>query len=89
MLEEYLYPDGLTKIFFPKSWCEDKIMHYISDIATDPNVKWIQQTGKNGAKHTKDGRPVRFRGIGNREGVDILTIIEPDGEGIITGYPLK
>ena len=63
-------------------------MHYISDIATDPTIKWVQETGAKGALITRKGHPVRFSAIGTREGTNILTVIEPGGEGIITGYPI-
>jgi hypothetical protein len=63
-------------------------MHNISDIATDPKIEWMQITGKNGAEFTRNGLPVRYQAIGNRDGIPIKTIIEPGGEGIITGYPL-
>jgi hypothetical protein len=63
-------------------------MHNISDIATDPKIQWQQITGKPGAQLTKSGLPVRYQAIGAREGITIKTIIEPGGEGIITGYPI-
>ena len=62
-------------------------MHNVSDIATDPNLTWVQQTGKLGAEFTKNGAPVRFFVDGVRGGVPIRVIIEPGGEGIITAFP--
>lgn len=62
-------------------------MHYVSDIATDPSISWSQTGGKPGAAFTKIGKPVRFSAIAPREGVNVKVIIEPAGEGIITGYP--
>ena len=44
--------------------------------------------GKIGAQVTRNGLPVRYQAIGVREGISIKTIIEPGGEGIITGFPL-
>jgi hypothetical protein len=44
---------GPGKSRFPKSWSEDKAMHAISDIATDPNLVWKQQTGPVGGDFTK------------------------------------
>lgn len=64
-------------------------MDHVSDVATDPSIKWVQPTGKAGATHTKNGAPVRFRADGWREGVNIRVIIEPGGEGIITAFPFK
>lgn len=74
---------------FPPNWGPDKIMHCISDIATDPTIEWQQITGRTGAKFASNGKPVRFRAVGIREGVKIRVILEPDGEGIITGYTLE
>ena len=35
---------------------------------------------------TKSGRPIRFKVYGQDHGPDIVVIMEPGGEGIITGY---
>jgi hypothetical protein len=64
-------------------------MHAISDIATDPNLVWKQQTGPVGGDFTKAGDPVRFIVDGVRGRVKIRVVIEPRGEGIISGYPVK
>ncbi|MDX6240271.1 MAG: hypothetical protein QOG10_5091, partial [Kribbellaceae bacterium] len=85
----HLWPGRPGKSTFPKSWSEDKAMHAISDIATDPNLVWKQQTGPVGADFTKYGKPVRFIVDGVRDGVKIRVVIEPRGEGIISGYPVK
>jgi RHS repeat-associated protein len=84
----HLWPGKPGKTVFPKHWSEDKIMHEISDVATDPNLKWTQQTGPAGADFTNAGAPVRYSVVGVRDGVKIRVIIEPVGEGIITGYPV-
>jgi hypothetical protein len=63
-------------------------MHNVSDIATDPGLRWVQQTGKAGAEFTKNGAPVRYFVDGVRDGVPIRVIVEPGGEGIITAFPL-
>lgn len=63
-------------------------MHNISDIATDPKNQWQQITGKTGTQLTRSGQLALYQAIGIREGVTIRTIIEPCGEGIITGYPI-
>ena len=62
-------------------------MHNVSDVATDPGLQWVQQAGKMGADFTKNGAPVRFSVDGVRDGVSMRVIIEPGGEGIITGFP--
>ena len=72
---------------FPESWSAEQIMHNISDLATDSTLEWVQQTGKLGAEFTKYGAPVRFYVDGTRDGVPMRVIIEPGGEGIITGFP--
>jgi hypothetical protein len=63
-------------------------MHCVSDIATDPGLQWVQQTGKAGSLFTKAGDPARFIVIGEREAVRIKVVLEPAGEGIITAHPL-
>lgn len=83
----HLYPGGKGKTPFPKDWDEDKIMHYVSDIATDPSLSWVQREGRLGALFTKDGKPVRFEIYGIREDIRIKVVVEPAGEGIITSFP--
>jgi len=84
----HLWPGKDGKTPFPQDWFGEKIMHHVSDIATDPKLQWINQTGKQGALYTKAGDPTRMAVIGEREGVKIKIIIEPAGEGIITAFPL-
>jgi hypothetical protein len=83
----HLHPGRPGKSIFPESWDGDRIMHHISDVATDPKISWIP-----------DGRLIpggfpRFRAEGIRydlgHEVKIRTIIEPMGEGIISGYPIS
>ena len=59
---------------FPDGWTDGKIMHEISDIATDPNAI------------RKDGRGGRVVVDGTRDGIDIRVIQEKSGE-IVTGFP--
>jgi hypothetical protein len=75
--------------WFPKSWSDDKIMHSISDVATDPKLAWVRQTGPLGAVFTKRGKPVKFLVEGVRDEVKIRVILQPGGEGIVTGFPIK
>ena len=74
---------------FPAAWSEKKIMHLVSDIATDPKLNWVQQTGKAGNLFTKSGKPSRFVVEGTRNNTNIRVVIEPAGEGIITAFPIK
>jgi RHS repeat-associated protein len=61
---------------FPAEWSDDLIIHYISDIATDP-FAIISNTTSNGG--------VFYRGW--REGVEIEVLVR-NGR-IITGYPVS
>lgn len=63
-------------------------MHAVSDIATDPSLNWVQQTGEPGVALRKAGNPVRFSVTGSRYGQPIRVIIEPGGEGILTAHPV-
>jgi hypothetical protein len=84
----HMWPGAPGKSVFPETWSGSKIMNAISDIATDPNLEWEQITGKDGAEFTKNGAPVRFSVAGIRDGIPIKVILEPGGEGIISGYPV-
>jgi hypothetical protein len=55
-------------------------MHEISDVATDPVSPWVKQKGtaKSGPRYTAEG---------DREGVHIRVVLEPEGEGIVTAHP--
>ena len=90
ILDGHMPPGEPGNSLFPQNWSADKIMHEVSDVATDPSLKWIQQTGKAGAQYTKNGAPVRYFVDGVRDGVNIRVIVQPGpgGEGIITGFPL-
>jgi hypothetical protein len=82
----HLWPGQAGKTPFPQSWSGEKIMHEISDIATDPNVPFSRADGLSGLYY-KSGKPARFVGHGVRDGVRIRVVCEPAGEGIITGFP--
>ena len=89
VLEGHLFPGKPGKTPFPRGWSPAKILHEVSDIATDPTLTWKQQTGPAGSWFTKAGAPARFFVVGTRNGVTIKVIIEPAGEGIITGFPIN
>jgi Bacterial EndoU nuclease/Pretoxin HINT domain len=63
------------KTEFPQSWSDDRIMHAISDIATDPSL--IPAAGRGGRSIVE----------GIRDGVRIRVVLDPD-ESIVTGFPL-
>jgi filamentous hemagglutinin len=83
----HLWPGLPGKTPFPQGWSAGQIMHSVSDIATDPNLSWVQQTGKPGAMFTNAGNPTRWFVSGTRGGVNINVVLEPAGGGIITAYP--
>lgn len=88
ILDGHMPPGQPGKTLFPGSWSPEQIMHNVSDLATDPALQWIQQSGKLGAEFTKNGAPVRYLVDGVRDGVPMRVIVQPGGEGIITGFPL-
>jgi len=45
-------------------------------------------TGRAGAALTRSGQPVRYSVTGIRDGVNIKVILQPGGEGVISGYPV-
>jgi RHS repeat-associated protein len=88
ILDGHRYGAEAGNTWFPKGWSDDTIMHSISDITTDPSLTWVQQTGRAGAAFTRGGAPVRYTVEGVRDGVKIRVVLEPGGEGIITGFPI-
>ncbi|MGL4297723.1 MAG: EndoU domain-containing protein [Candidatus Neomicrothrix subdominans] len=88
ILDGHRYGGEAGNTWFPKGWSDDKIMHSVSDIATDPSLTWVQQTGRAGAAFTRGGAPVRYTVEGVRDGVKIRVVLEPGGEGIVTGFPI-
>src|SRR5262249_52363982 len=85
----HLWPGAIDKTPFPAEWSGEEIMHHASDIATDPSLPWVQQTGKAGSLFTRSGDPARFIVTGVREGVTIKVVVEPAREGIITAFPVQ
>ena len=83
ILNNHKYGAGKPgKTEFPKSWSEDKILHYVSDVATDPNS--TIGVGKWNSPYA----------IGVREGIEIRVDFYPDshrnyGGMISTAYPLN
>ena len=79
--------NGITgaKSMFPVSWSKAKTMNAISEVVTSNT--WVQQTGKLGAKFTKNGDPVRFKVEGIYQGVKMRVIATSNQ--IITAFPIK
>ncbi|MGB6056897.1 MAG: EndoU domain-containing protein [Microthrixaceae bacterium] len=71
---------------FPQTWTDDQVMHHVSDIATDPGLKWNWTKG-GPSGYTRAGDPGRASVFGVRDGVCIKVVVEPAGEGIITAHP--
>jgi hypothetical protein len=72
----HLWPGDPGKTPFPQGWSGDKIMHEISDIATDP-AAW-QNAVPQGSRTVLNG---------TRGGVDIRVIVDTNTGEIISGYP--
>ena len=91
---------GFSEGAFPDSWTDDQVISAIEEVANDPQSTWKQSTGPgyqtapitqgapdaNAPLTTNSGNPVRFVVRGRNHGLNIEVIIEPNGEGIITGY---
>jgi hypothetical protein len=59
---------------FPSGWSDGRILHEISDIATDPSATRIVQGSRTVV-------------TGTRDGVDIRVVIDNTTGEIVTGYP--
>lgn len=72
----HLWPGAAGKAPFPQSWSGNRVMHEISDIATDP-IAW------------RGAIPQGSRTVltGTRGGVDIRVIVDSRSGEIISGYP--
>ncbi len=78
---EFLSTNGKSK--FPMTWSGSKIMHAASDVVT--SNRWMQTGGRAGAQFTRRGHRVRYKVIGEFEGVTMEVIT--DGVDIITAFP--
>lgn len=73
-------------------------------VANSPKSVWQQATGPGSGRNapktiggpdpnapltTRNGRPVRFTVEGQNHSLDIRVIVEPGGEGIVTGFPIN
>lgn len=67
---------------------DDEAIHWVSDVATDPSLRWVPA----GSGPSSTGGYARFRVEGIRrvstgQDLHIRVIVEPEGEGIVTGLP--
>jgi RHS repeat-associated protein len=69
----HLWPGRPGKTPFPRDWSTGRVMHEISDVATDPASRIV---GTQGSRTVLEG---------TRSGVTIRVVT--DGADIITGYP--
>ena len=91
---------GQVQGAFPDTWTDDQAIAAIERVANSPNSTWKQTTGPGfgdapvtvggpsptAPSQTNNGHPVRFSVRGQDHGLNIEVIVEPGGEGIITGY---
>ncbi len=92
---------GFTDSAFPDTWTDDQAIAAIERVANSPDSTWKQSTGPGNQtapitvggpdpaapSTTNNGRNVRFIVEGQDHSLNIRVIVEPGGEGIITGYP--
>jgi len=74
-----MFPGLPGKTAFPEGWSGQRIMHEVSDIATDTAaVRSVQSNG-------------RILVTGTRDGVIINVVLEPasKGGGIVTAFPVR
>ena len=89
---------------FPDTWTDEYAIRAIEDVANNPNSTWRQSTGPGGGRNApvtvggpdpnapltcRNGNPVRYVVNGRNHGLNVEVIVEPNGEGIITGYPKR
>ena len=85
---------------FPDTWTDEQAIAAIERVANDSDSTWKQSTGPgyqtapvnvggpspDSPTVTNGGRDVRFIVRGQDHGLEIEVIVEPGGEGIVTGY---
>ena len=95
---------GFGNSAFPDTWSDDNAIKAVGDVANSPKSIWQQATGPGSGRNapktiggpdpnapltTRNGRPVRFTVEGQNHSLDIRVIVEPGGEGIVTGFPIN
>ena len=61
---------------FPEGWSDGKILGEVSDIATDPAIRWTRPDGRGYITGTK-----------TVEGVDVKVVVDTVNGRIVTGFP--
>lgn len=72
----HLWPGLPGKTPFPEGWSATRVMHEISDVATDPAATRVVQGGRTIV-------------TGTRDGIDIRVVIDNESGGIVTGCPIN
>ena len=75
------------KTEFPEGWNDEVVLDNITKVVKDPNSQWTQQTGAAGRQFTRAGDPVIWKVEGTVDNIDIRVIVEPAGQGVVTGFP--
>jgi len=63
---------------FPASWSDDRVLHEVSDIATDPAVTWSRPDARGYVTTTK-----------MVDGVNVKVVYDTVNKRIVTGFPTK
>ncbi|GJF34846.1 hypothetical protein KNE206_75460 [Kitasatospora sp. NE20-6] len=89
---------GSGKSLFPADWTDEQIFEAVQAVASDPSSRWTRGdddlSGEPGTLFNPWHRlpdvewaiPARFRVDGTHRSVRIRVIVEPYGEGVISGY---
>jgi len=75
----HMYPGLPNKSVFPANWSRSKIIHNVSDVATDPSLPFLVSE-----------RNVNRRIIeGVRDDVKIRVIVDSQKGDLVTGFPVR
>jgi RHS repeat-associated protein len=89
---------GHTTGAFPETWTDSQVIASVERVANSPNSTWMLTRGPGSgtisrggpapgaATETNGGAPVRYTVRGRDHSITVEVVIEPAGEGIITGY---
>lgn len=71
---------------FPENWTSAKILEVLQDAYTSPKLRWTMIEEKGFSIYSRSDR---FYSHFIKEKVEIKVVIEPQGGGMITAYPLR